>query len=261
MVLQPFAAAAILARTWSWLLIPALGAVLAVFVLREALMVLARQKWLWREARPETAAARRSLFVESLVLAACATTLWLGLPGLPLIALGLVAAAMTAIAVYLTLNNRQRSVTLQIASAFGLSSSGLLAALAATGELRPWVWMLWLVLALHSLAGIYVVHARLDAMMAARNPDRLPAQAARMRITAKTVQVVQLLAAVPVALLLPRRLIWPMLFSSTVNLIELDRLREPRGLREPLRRVGFRTLGLSILHSALSVVVLWQSVF
>jgi len=40
--------------------------------------------------------------------------------------------------------------------------------LSATGAIAPWCWGLWLLLAMQATAGILVVHARLDARIAAR---------------------------------------------------------------------------------------------
>ena len=71
MLLQPFAAAAVVAAEWTPALGAALGAMLAVFLAREPLLVLARQRWVWREPRPETARARRWLSVELAAAAAC----------------------------------------------------------------------------------------------------------------------------------------------------------------------------------------------
>jgi hypothetical protein len=45
--------------------------------------------------------------------------------------------------------------------------------------------------------------------------------------------------------------------SILVSVFELLRLRSPVVLSEPLRRVGFRALGASMAHSAVSVAVLW----
>ena len=58
MLLQPFAAAAVVAAEWTPALGAALGAMLAVFLAREPLLVLARQRWVWREPRPETEIGR-----------------------------------------------------------------------------------------------------------------------------------------------------------------------------------------------------------
>ena len=61
LLLMPFLCAAVLARRAEWLLLPALGLALLGFILREPLVTLARQRWVWREEKPESVAAARCL--------------------------------------------------------------------------------------------------------------------------------------------------------------------------------------------------------
>ncbi len=244
MLLQPFAAAAILAREWNAALAAALLAAFSVFLMREPLLVLARQRWVWREPRPQAAKAWRWLAAETCVAAVCGAYLWFTLPRLPLVLLGGVAAAMTPAAVAVTLRNRQRSPAFQIAVSASLGSSCLLAALAATGRIPAWAWPLWALLTLHSVAAIFVVHARL----ARRTKDARPAFANAVRISAA-----QLALAAAVAFAAGIRLAAPMLFSVALNAIELRRLRTA----ERLTRVGVRTLSFSLAHTALAIAALW----
>ena len=53
MLLFPFVSAAILTKTWTWDFVLAALAMLAVFLLREPLTVLLRQKFVWKRRRPE----------------------------------------------------------------------------------------------------------------------------------------------------------------------------------------------------------------
>ena len=52
MLLQPFIAALLVYHRLTWQALPALAAVVLVFLVRDPLTVLARQKWVWRGERP-----------------------------------------------------------------------------------------------------------------------------------------------------------------------------------------------------------------
>lgn len=257
MLLQPFLAAAIIGRTWSWLLPVSLLAVLVVFVMREPLLVLARQRWVWRTPHPETEAARRTLWWELPALVGCGLLLLTRIP-LPWMAgLGGMAFLLTAGALWMTLKNRQRSVLLQLVSAAGLSASSLLVGYLAAGSMAaPWIWWVWILHALHSQSGIFAVHARLDAIAAQRNPEKLGGQAKRAASHAWRLEGVN--AAIGAALAF-----WagwvsvPVFFSVLIHVQSLMRLRNPEALKEPLRKVGLRALAVSIVHSLAVILVLW----
>lgn len=244
LLLQPFVAGIVLGRRLDWLLVPAAIAIFLSFIIREPLIVLARQRWVWREPKPETSVALRCLAWQLPVLVLAGGALLWFLPFRPLAAMGAAGAFMTAAAVFVTLRNRQRSIAFQMISSAGLSVTVLLAALIATRELPSWAWLAWALLTLHGLASIFVVHARLDARAGARGG---------LLKWAVSWQTVQLLiaagAASPVSI--------PLAFSSAVNLAELWRLRSPAALREKLTRVGVRTLLYAIAHMGLTIAVLW----
>jgi hypothetical protein len=246
MLLQPFAAAVALSRRFDWVTAAALAGVLLCFIVREPLLALARQRWVWRERKPESAEALRCLMWELPLLTLCGVVLWMKLPRGPLLALGCGAAVMTAVAVWMALKNRQRSVALQIASTISLGAASLAAALAATRELPRWSWALWALVSLHGVSAVFVVHARL-AVRSGRDT-------AMMR-RAWIAQFAQAPAAVLLGILAGA---WaPVVFSMAANSLELWRLRNPRNLNEPLPRVGWRTLSAAVAHAALCVVVLW----
>ena len=71
LLLQPFAAGAILANHWTWHMFAALGLVLCGFLLREPLTILARQRFVWRTLNPQTAAAARWCAAESAAALLC----------------------------------------------------------------------------------------------------------------------------------------------------------------------------------------------
>ena len=243
MLLAPFAAAVILARQWGWELIPALVAVVGVFVLREPLVV-------WLRGRPsEAARGRRFLLGYALPTAAAGLVLLWRLPPAPLVTIGAAAAGLMALSTWLILHNRQRSLLLQLASAAGLNGAGVVAWLAAGHDLDPRVFWLWALLFAHSAAAVLVVHARLEARKA--QPPEMWRQAALAQAA---------LAAGAAALLAAGRwpLAVPLAVSASVHAWDLRALRRGQSVRMPLRRVGFRALALSLVVSALTLAALWR---
>jgi hypothetical protein len=249
LLLQPFVCAAILGGRWDWLYLPALGLVLAAFVIREPLLVVARQKWTWRAVRPESAVARSYAFAEAAIGAALFLICLRYLPAGPLLGLAGAAAIVTMFALWMAVWNRQRSLALQVVSSLGLASSGLLAALVAARELPAWSWLLCGVLALHGIASILVVRARLELRAGSKKPSLF-----------RLAWLVQMgIAGVAIALAVWGRpaLGAAVAFSAVASAFELARLRSRAALVEPLRRVGFRALGVSLAHGALTVAALW----
>ena len=121
MLLLPFVTALVLSRRATWEVLPAAVLAAGVFVAREPLVVLWRQARVWKQWRPETEQARRSLAFYLAAIALSALILLWRRPIWPLVAMGVAAAALTAVSAYLTVQNRQRSLGLQLASAAGLT--------------------------------------------------------------------------------------------------------------------------------------------
>ncbi|MEZ5355442.1 MAG: YwiC-like family protein [Bryobacteraceae bacterium] len=255
MLLQPFAAAVIVSREWNWLVVAALASVLLSFLIREPLLILARQRWIWRDPHPETSEARRSLLWLTPALGALGVVLLWRLPPVPVLMLTGVAISMTVLAVWAAIRNKQRAIWVQVLGAFALSTTALFAALAATGSIPLWSLWVWFLLSLHSAAAIFVVHARLAARMAAKKPAGSPGAATR---DAARMQVGQLALAAVVAAIAGGAMALPIAVSGVLLLIEALRLRRPEVLDEPLRRVGFRMLTIALLHTALTIAVLWK---
>lgn len=244
LLVQPFLCAAILSRRFDWITLAALGLALMGFILREPLVVLARQRWVWREAKPESAAARRCLLWQL----PAAGLLWIflawRLPFLPLSVLTGVALMVTAAAVWMSVRNLQRSLMLQLVSSFGLSSTALLAALASTGGLPGWAWWLWILVSLHAAGAILIVRARLEIRSGAG--------------TKLWRSAVWFHAAVAVfAVLIFSRAAIPAAVTVVAGFYELFRLRRPGAITEPLQRVGWRTLSFSLGQGAAAVAGLW----
>lgn len=251
LLLQPFLAGAVLAGHWTWLLLPALGAILLGFALREPLVILARQAFVWRDRNPLTPRAFRWLTCELAGLAVCFSLLARHVPPAILAAYAAVGAALTSLAVWVTIRNRQRSRLFQAASAAALGSTALFAAAVSTGTIPGWAWILWAVLSLHGVAAILVVHARLERRIGLRSATPLSSMGRQYAY-----QFTQIPAAAALAFLHPA-LALPPLFTLAVHILELRRLSSPNALGEPLTRVGLRTLTFAILHLLLAMTCCW----
>lgn len=255
MLLTPFLAAAILLRRVYWPELVALVAIAFGFAIKDPLVVIARQRLVWRQEHAETKAAMRTALIESLVLAACGVTLLLVREWRPLALLFLTAAAFTALAVMANVRNRQRSTWFQVASAISLSATALVACLAAIGTIPDWCWMLWLLCTLNAVAGIFVVHARLDARIAARKGKTTDH---RNRQTAFVCQVVLILTSIVAAWLGRHWIAAGLFFVAVCYLTELQRQKNPESLQLPLKRAGLEALGISTVYALLLVSGLWH---
>ena len=255
-LLQPFIATAILARDWNFALIPAFCYVFAGFLLREPLLVLFRLRK--HKASQGYAQPLRWLAAEgAIALLSLAVLAALGVPLLELGVLTLFGAVFTAVAVWMAVNNRQRSTLLQIAAVGGLSASTFAAVLALRHDVPVWTWWLWAIVTLHGVASVLSVHARLEARIAAAKPGMEPQGG--MRGKAYTATFVQGLAAIPAVMLSGDwRLAVPLLFSAITHAWELYRLNQPEVLRERLQAVGYRMLAVSIAHTLLAIWALWK---
>src|SRR5690349_21063867 len=109
MLLLPFAAAVVLSRTITWMVVPALLVCLAMFVLRDSAAEVSRRKYVWKRESPELADALRTSLLCVIVAAVCGIALVLALPLMPLIVMGGGASVLMVVAVYLTAHNRLRS--------------------------------------------------------------------------------------------------------------------------------------------------------
>jgi hypothetical protein len=141
MLLTPIFSAALLARQWRWTELVTLLTAIAALAAKDPMIVLARQRFVWKKTHPETSVAAKALAGWMVILILC---------GIPMLA----AWPFTAIA------------------AFGVgvcAFSALAVGLSATGAIAPWCWWLWPLMAMQAAAGILVVHARLNARIAARN--------------------------------------------------------------------------------------------
>jgi hypothetical protein len=249
MVLTPFAAACFVARAWSWLYVPALVCVVALFALREPLVILARQAWVWRTPHPESAPARRgAALLAGLAGGAGGLLLW-ARPAWEWILLGGLAAVLTVLAVWMTVRNLRRAVWLQVVSAAALTASCLVVGLCATGRIASWAWILWALLALHSVTGVLIVRTRLDLRAHLERSEYTNPSWILVALESATAILLASLGGVLLAIATG--------LSAAVHAAELSALRRPASLRTPLRRVGLRTMFVTFSYSALVAAGLW----
>lgn len=254
MLLMPIVAVAILARTGHWSELATLAAAFAALAAKDPLVVLLRQRFVWKQPNPDTPAALRWFAGWSALFCLSGLVLLHSWPLRATVAMGAGLVAYSALAVLVNVKNQQRSTLFQIASALALSSSSLAACLSATGAIQPWCWALWLLLSAQATAGILVVHARLDARIALRRGVTAPPKFRH----AAFVALAALGAAGIAALCLRHFAIALALFLATAGYAyDLRSQRNAAELERPLQRVGQRALALSSLYAALLIVGLW----
>jgi hypothetical protein len=254
MLLTPFFAAAILLRRVHWSEFVALVAVACAFAIKDPLVVMGRQRFVWTQDRDETRGARKSALIEFLVLTASGLILVLVRDWRALLPLFFGAATFTALAVTVNVRNRQRSEWFQTASAVVLTATSLIACLAVENAIPNWCWLLWMLSAMQAAAGIFVVHARLDARIAARKGEAPPVSNRR---AAFVCQGVLIAAAVYFAWTGRLLITVALIVAATGYLFDLMRQKRPSSLQLPLKSVGRQALGLSIAYTLLIIAGLW----
>jgi len=257
MLLTPFAAAAVLSRTATWQEAAALVSSAMLLAMKDPLVVLARQRWVWKQAHPETKAALHWAIAEAVVLGGCGAALaWHG-PLMVYSLLFLGAVFFTTLAVWVTVRNRQRGTIFQVASAVALTSTALLAALSATGTIPLWCWELWGLMMVQAAAGIFTVHARLDLRVAVRKPSCDANEKAALQRPARIFS--NLLALAGVAAMIGRNY-WigaALLVTAIGYGVDLRSQLDNKSLQTPLTTVGLRALFLTVVYAALVLKGLW----
>ena len=259
MLLSPFVCAAVLARQFHWIEIFAFLTIALGFAAKDPLVTLFRQRLTWKQPRPETAVARRWLAVELPILLVSGALLLARGPLAAYALLGLGEGAFGALAVWVNVHTKQRAEWFQVMSAIALTATSLLACLAALREIPRWGWQLWTLCALQATAGIFVVHARLDARIAMRgHAPAAEGGAIGNRRAAQLAIAVLVGSAIGAAILgfdweVPAAL----LLASCGYTYELRRQKDPISLQMPLTRVGIQALTLSIIYGLLLIAGLW----
>lgn len=254
MLFTPIVCAAILARQWRWAELATLTAAFAALATKDPMVVVARQLFVWKQRRAETTAAAQWFAGWMLLLALSGLVLLFTWPIRATLALGAGVCVFSLLAILVNVKNRQRSTLFQIVSAFALTSSSLATSLSATKAVQPWCWRLWLLLAMQATAGILVVHARLDARIAARKSQ---AGSHSFRRAAFGAIAVLFVAAMAVAYLRHGWIALALLLAAAGYAYDLRRQRNPASLQMPLTAVGQQALGLASIFAVLVVAGLW----
>lgn len=254
MLLTPIVCAAILARQWRWAELATLIAAFAALAAKDPMVVLFRQRFVWKQQRPEAAVATRWLAGWLTLLGLSGLVLLRAWPFSALVLMGLGVGVFFGLAILVNVKNQQRSTLFQIASAAALTSSSLATCLSATGAIERWCWWLWLMLAMQATAGILVVHARLDARIALRG--KAPASS-QFRRAAQVALAVLFCAAVAAAVLRRGWTALAMLIAVLGYGFDLRMQENAAALQLPLKSVGQRALALSSLFAILLIVGLW----
>ncbi len=120
MVITPIVCAAILAGTWRWAELAALAAAFAALAAKDPLVVLMRQRFVWKQPNAATPIAARWFAGWTLVLAASGLVLLRAWPLPAIFAMGAGVVAFSLMAIWVNVKNKQRSTLFQIASAAAL---------------------------------------------------------------------------------------------------------------------------------------------
>ena len=251
MLFTPIVCAAILARGWRWAELATFTAAFAALAAKDPLVVLARQRFVWKQPHPETVIAARWFAGWTALLAVGGLVLLAVWPFKAIIAMGLGVAVFSALAITVNVRNRQRSTLFQIASAVALTSSSLATSLSATGTIKPWCWWLWFLQALQASAGILVVHARLDARIALRSVAR---GSQDFRRAAQIAVMALALTAIMVGVLGHSWIALALLIAAAGYAYDLYRQRDSAALQMPLTTVGQQALALSSVFAVLLIV-------
>jgi hypothetical protein len=256
MLMIPIVCAAALSRQWRFSELATLTAAFAALAAKDPMVILARQRFVWKQQHPEFAAAAKWLAGWSAVLLLSGLVLLHTWPLKAMVAMGLGVGAFSAMAIAVNVKNRQRSTLFQIASAVALTSSSLATSLSATGGIARWCWILWILMALQATAGILVVHARLDARIALRQvPAAEPSP--QFRRAAQIALLTLACAAATTAALGHGWMAFALLTPVFGYWYDLCAQRNAENLQLPLKRVGQRALALSSLFAVLLIVGLW----
>jgi hypothetical protein len=254
MLMIPIFSAALLARQWRWSELATMIAAIAALAAKDPMVVLARQRFVWKQPHPETGAAARWFagWIVILILCGCVLAAIWPLPAIAALAAG--AVLFSALAIVVNVKNRQRSTLFQIVSAAALTSGSLATSLSATQSIPPWCWTLWFLMAIQATAGILVVHARLDARIASRTATRASGQSRRAAVLA----VGALAGAAIIAAVLQRGWIMLALFLAAAGYAyDLHGQKGTAALQLPLKKVGQRALALSTIFASLLIAGLW----
>lgn len=254
MLITPIVCAAALAREWRWAELATLAGAFAAMAAKDPLVLLLRERFAWKRPHPDGPAAQAWLAVWATVLAVCGIVIALAWPFRALLGFAMGIAAFGALAVWVNVRNKQRSVMFQIASAAALTSTAVATSLSATGRVTEWALQLWVLLAAQATAGILAVHARLDARIALKKGAPAPVEFRRAAFAAAAVLAV---AACVAAVLARWWVASALVLAAAGYFYDLRRQQNPEWLAMPLMKVGRRALALASAYALLLIAGLW----
>jgi hypothetical protein len=257
MLLQPFVAGLILFGPGGWMALATLGCMLGMFLLRQPLIVLGRQQFVWREQKPESSLARKwtvGIVAALLIGGILHFSVW---PLPYLLAFGIGAAALTVLAVWLTIKNEQRSIWLQVISAAGPTAGAPAVALTATRGIPREAWILWACSALCCASGVLTVRALLEARIAAKR--KMPLVPV-FRTPAWISQFVLLGIGVGAFFFQSPWVGSALILMAVLHIFRtLGQLSNPELLQKSLTKVGLEAMAGSMVFSILVVIGLMRS--
>ncbi len=255
MLFTPMACVAILARTWHWVELATVVAAFAAMSVKDPVVLLLRERFVWKRAHADGPAARKWAAIWSVLLVASGVVLLMTWPLVAVVAMAGSLGAFSGLAVWVNVKNKQRSTLFQILSAAALTSSSLAMSLSAKGAIAGWCWWLWALLGAQAATGILVVHARLDAKIALKGKVADDGKFRRAAMVA-----IAVLVCGAFYMLFSAHRPWlavALMFAALVYSNDLRAQLNPENLEMPLMRVGRRALAMSSLYAALLIVGLW----
>ena len=255
MLFTPMACVAILARTWHWVELATAVAAFAAMSVKDPVVLLLRERFVWKRAHADGPAARKWATIWSVLLVASGIVLLMTWPLVAVVAMAGSLGAFSGLAVWVNVKNKQRSTLFQILSAAALTSSSLAMSLSAKGAIADWCWWLWGLLGAQAATGILVVHARLDAKIALKGKVADDGKFRRAAMVA-----IAVLVCGAFYMLFSAHRPWlavALMFAALVYSNDLRAQLNPENLEMPLMRVGRRALAMSSLYAVLLIVGLW----
>jgi len=110
MLFTPIVCAAILAREWHWAEVATLTAAFAALAAKDPMVILARQRLVWKQRHPETSAAARWFVGWMVVLILSGLVLLTAWPIRACLLMGFGVAVFSTLAIVVNVKNRQRSI-------------------------------------------------------------------------------------------------------------------------------------------------------
>lgn len=256
MLFTPMVCVAILARAWHGAELATAVAAFAALSVKDPVVLLLRERLIWKRAHSDGSAARKWAAIWSTLLVASGVVLLSTWPLVAVVAMAGALGAFSGLAVWVNVKNKQRSTLFQIVSAAALTSSSLAMSLSATGRIVDWCWWLWALLGAQAATGILVVHARLDARIALKGKVVDDGKFRRSAILA-----IAALVCGAFFMLFGEHRPWLAVALMGAALVYSNDLRaqlSPANLEMPLMRVGRRALAMSSLYAILLIAGLWR---